>query len=486
VAIIGAGFGGLGLAARLLDAGRERFVVLEAGQDIGGTWRDNTYPGAACDVPSHLYSYSFFPATWPRRFARQPEILGYLRRLADAYGLWPRIRLGAEVVRLDFDEASCTWQVGLASGETLRAKVVVSAVGQLQRPRIPALPGLESFSGPSWHSARWRHDVDLRGLRVGVVGTGASAIQFVPEVAKVAAQTVVFQRSAPYVVPKVDRAYRPAELALVRRVPVLRQLDRARVYLYGESLGLGLVRSRAWLAALTWLWRRWMWSQVPDPALRAACTPDSVMGCKRILFSNDWYRTLRREDVALVTEAVAEVLPGGVRTTSGREVALDALIFGTGFETTDFLSTIEVSGRRGRRLAEHWAAGPRTHLGLASSGFPNLFFLYGPNTNLGSNSILFMLEGQIAHVLGALATMEAAGLPALEVRPEVEAEFMAWVEAQSRRTAWTSGCRSWYTTAEGRNTHNWPSFTFLYRLQADRFDPLAYRAVLPRVAAPVA
>jgi len=479
VAIIGAGFAGLGMAARLMAEGRDDFVVLEAGSDIGGTWRDNTYPGAACDVPSHLYTYSFFPNEWSQRFSRQPEILAYLRRLAEAYGLLPRIRLGARVTRLVFDPASGQWTVGLEGGETLRARVVVSGVGQLQRPRVPDLEGLDSFQGPWWHSARWRHDVDLAGKRVGVVGTGASAIQFVPEVAKVAERTVVFQRSAPYVLPKVDRAYRPVELALYRRVPLLRLADRARVYLYGESLGLGLVWSRAWLAALTRIWRWSMTAQVRDPALRAACTPDSLLGCKRILFSNDWYRTLQRPDVELVTEEVTRATPGGLVTASGREVALDAVIFGTGFSTTDFLSTIEVIGRGGRRLAEAWAAGARAYLGLCVPEFPNLFLLYGPSTNLGSNSILFMLEGQIAFVLGALRAMDQGGVPALEVRREVEERYHRWVGAQSRRTAWTSGCRSWYVSADGQNINNWPSFTFLYRLRTDRFDPLAFQAVLP-------
>jgi len=477
VAIVGAGFGGLGMAAQLRRHGRSSFVVLEQGPSVGGTWRDNTYPGAACDVPSHLYSLSFAPHTWPRRYADQQAILGYLHQVAERFGLWPAIRTNCPVVQATFGEDDARWRLTLGDGSTVVARVVVSAVGQLNKPALPERLGVERFGGPWWHSARWDHEVDLHGRRVGVVGTGASAIQFVPEVAKQAARTVVFQRSAPYVVPKVDRTYRPAELQLYRWLPSLQLADRLRIYVVGESLGLGLVRSRRWLAVLTRLWRLFMHAQVRDPELRRKCEPDYVMGCKRILFSNDWYPTLSRPDVELVTEPVVEVTERGVRTASGAEHELDVIIYGTGFDTTHFLSPMEVVGLGGRRLPDAWQGRPGAYLGTTVAGFPNLFLLYGPNTNLGSNSIIFMLESQFRYVLGALDAMDTYRLAAVDVLPEAQQAFLDWVDATSQRTAWTSGCHSWYTTADGRNTNNWPSFTFVYRRRLARFDLPAYDAV---------
>lgn len=481
VAIVGAGFGGIGMAVMLQRSGRRSFVVLEQADDIGGTWRDNTYPGAACDVPSHLYSFSFAPYCWPRRYSGQAEILGYLRHVAEQWGLWPAIRTGVGVTALTYDEPAARWELRLSDGGSLTARTVVSAVGQLNRPALPATLDVERFAGPWWHSARWDHTVDLTGRRVGVIGTGASSIQFVPEVARAAARTVVFQRSAPYVLPKADRAYRPSERALFRRLPAAVKVDRLKVYLTGESLGFGLVRSRRWLGALTSLWRWAMHRQVADPDLRQACEPDYTMGCKRILFSNDWYRTLCRPDVTLVTEGVAEVTERGVRTVEGHEHEVDVLIYGTGFDTTHFLASMAVTGTGGRRLADEWRHGAHAYLGVTVPGFPNLFLLYGPNTNLGSNSIIFMLESQCRYVLDALEAMDVGSLAAVDVRPEVAAAFQQWVDATSRRTAWLSGCHSWYTTADGRNTNNWPSFTAVYRRRLARFDMAAYDAV-PRAA----
>ncbi len=485
VAIVGAGFGGLGMAARLRREGTRSFVVIDGGDGIGGTWRDNTYPGAACDVPSTLYSFSFFPSTWPRRFSGQRDILAYLERLVDEHGLGPFLRMGARVERMDFDEGSARWHLRLDDRRLVSARAVVSAVGQLNRPAVPDIEGVERFAGPSWHSARWDHSVDLAGKRVAVVGTGASAVQFVPEVAKVAARTVVFQRSAPYVLPKMDRPYSRLERAVHERVRAVQLADRLRVYLTGETLGLGIVRSRRLLAALTALWRRSMHAQVADPQLRLACEPDYVMGCKRVLFSNDWYRTLARPDVDLVTDPVAEVTATGVRTVSGREEQVDAIIFGTGFATSDVLAPVEVTGLGGRSLREEWSDGASAHLGVTVSGYPNLFLLYGPNTNLGSNSIVFMLEAQIGYVLGALQALDRERLAWVDVRADVQRRFAAWVDATSRRTAWTSGCHSWYTTTDGRNTNNWPSFTFVYRWRLRRFDLLDH-TVMPLRASPLA
>jgi cation diffusion facilitator CzcD-associated flavoprotein CzcO len=479
VVVVGAGFGGLGMALALERAGIGDFLIVDRGGELGGTWRDNTYPGLACDVPSNLYSYSFRPHRWSRRFPPREEILGYLRALTEERGLGPHLRFGAGVAAAEFDERAAAWHLTLEDGDTIRADAVVSAVGQLNRPALPAIAGREDFAGPSWHSARWNHDVGLAGRRVAVVGTGASAIQFVPEVAKVAAHVDVYQRSAPYILPKPDRPYRPAEQAMFDRFPLTRKADRLRIFLYGELLTSGFVLSPKLLAAPMQQWRRKLDAHITDPELRAKCVPDYVMGCKRVLFSNDWYPTLARPDVDLVTDPIERIVPGGVRTADGTTRPADVIVYGTGFQTLDFLAPMSVTGLGGRRLDQAWGDGAQAYLGITVSGFPNFFMLYGPNTNLGGNSIIYMLEGQIRYVLGALRALDDEGLDWLDVRPEVQRAFNEWVGAASRTSVWESGCRSWYTTASGRNTNNWPDHTFLYRHRVRRFDLAGYR-VMPR------
>jgi cation diffusion facilitator CzcD-associated flavoprotein CzcO len=480
VVVIGAGFGGVGMGLALERAGISDFVIVDKAGEVGGTWRDNTYPGAACDVPANLYSFSFRPGRWSRRFPGQEETLAYLRTLSQGVGR--HLRLGSGVAAAEFDEGRALWKVTLDDGSVLRAAAVVSAVGQLNRPALPDVAGRDDFAGPSWHSARWDHGVDLAGRRVAVVGTGASAIQFVPEVAKVAAHVDVYQRSAPYVVPKGDRPYRQAEQVLFERLPVVRKADRLRVFLYGELLTSGFVLSRRMLAAPMLMWRRQLTAHITDPALRQKCIPDYVMGCKRVLFSNDWYPTLARPDVSLVTEPIERIVPDGVVTADGTTRPADVIIYGTGFKTLDFLAPMSVTGLRGRRLHDTWREGAEAYLGIAVCGFPNFFMLYGPNTNLGGNSIIYMLEGQIRYVLAALQALDAERLGWIDVRPEVQRAYNAWVSSASRTTVWQSGCHSWYTTASGRNTNNWPDHTFLYRYRVRRFDLAGYR-VMPRVPA---
>jgi cation diffusion facilitator CzcD-associated flavoprotein CzcO len=483
VVVVGAGFGGIGMAVALKQAGIEDFVVLDRGDDLGGIWRDNTYPGLCCDVPSALYSFSFWPWRWSRRFPPRQEILDYLRALSDDRGLAPHLRLRSGIAAAEFDERRALWNLTLEDGERLQAAAVVSAVGQLSRPALPDIPGREDFAGPSWHSARWDHSVDLTGQRVAVVGTGASAIQFVPEIAKDAAHVDIYQRSAPYILPKSDRAYREAEQVLRDRVPAVRKADRLRTFLYGELLTSGFVVSRKLLAAPMQLWRRQLESQITDPQLRSQCVPDYVMGCKRVLFSDDWYPTLVRPNVDLVTDLVERIAPGGVVTAGGTVRPADVIIYGTGFQTLDFLAPMTVTGLGGRQLRESWREGAEAYLGITVAGFPNFFMLYGPNTNLGGNSIIYMLEGQIAYVLGALAALDEEGLDWIDVRPEVQDAFNAWVAAASRASVWESGCTSWYTTASGRNTNNWPVQTFLYRNRVRHFDLSKYRAMPRRPAA---
>jgi len=482
VAVVGAGFGGIGMAAALKRAGIEDFIVVDRAADIGGTWRDNTYPGLACDVPSHLYSFSFRPGRWSRRFPPREEILSYLHAVAAERGLGPHLRFGAGVAAATFDERGGTWDLTLESGETLRADAVVSAVGQLGRPALPDIPGREDFAGPSWHSARWDHTAALAGKRVAVVGTGASAIQFVPEIAKAAAHVDVYQRSAPYVLPKANRPYRPAEQELFARLPGLQKADRLRIFLYGELLTSGFVMSPKLLAGPMQMWRRHLRAQITDPRLRERCVPDYVMGCKRVLFSNDWYPTLTRPDVELITDPIGRIAENGVVTADGTARRADVIIYGTGFRTLDFLAPMTVTGLGGSRLQDAWRVGAQAYLGITVAGFPNFFMLYGPNTNLGGNSIIYMLEGQIGYVLGALRALAAGRLRWLDVRTDVQHSFNTWVASASHSSVWESGCRSWYTTASGRNISNWPDHTFLYRHRVRRFDLASYR-VMPALAA---
>ena len=479
VVVVGAGFGGIGMAVALQQAGIEDFLIIDKAQDLGGTWRDNTYPGLACDVPSNLYSFSFQPGHWSRRFPQQNEILAYLHALAAERGLGRHFRFGSGVTAAEFDEGRGRWEVTLDDGKVIRASVVVSAVGQLNRPAFPDIASRDDFSGPSWHSARWDHSVDLTGLRVAVVGTGASAIQFVPEVAKTAAHVDVFQRSAPYVLPKPDRPYRASEQAVFDRFPVVRKADRLRIFLYGELLTSGFVVSPKLLAVPMQQWRRQLEAHITDKQLRASCVPDYVMGCKRVLFSNDWYPTLARTNVDLVTAAIERIVPDGLATADGASHQADVIIYGTGFKTLDFLAPMSVTGLGGRRLDEAWREGAEAYLGISVSGFPNFFMLYGPNTNLGGNSILYMLEGQIAYALRAIRALETDRLDWIDVRPDVQSAFSAWVDKASRTSVWETGCHSWYTTASGRNTNNWPDHTFLYRHRVRHFDLGQYR-VLPR------
>jgi len=480
VAVVGAGFGGIGMAIALRRAGIRDFLILDKGNGPGGTWRDNTYPGAACDVPAHLYSFSFRPGRWSGRFPSQREILAYLCDLAEEHDLGPHFRFGSGVASCEFDERRAVWRLTLGNGDRIEAGAVVSAVGQLNRPALPAIAGRGDFTGPAWHSARWDHGVELSGRRVAVVGTGASAIQFVPEVAKVAAQVDVYQRTPPYVLPKTERLYRPREQALYDQFPAVRKADRLRIFLYGELLTSGFVLSPRLLAAPMQLWRRQLWTQITDPGLRAKCIPGYVMGCKRVLFSNDWYPALARPNVELVTDPIDRIVADGVVTADGTARPADVIVYGTGFNTLDFLAPMRVTGLDGRRLDEAWRAGAEAYLGISVAGFPNFFMLYGPNTNLGGNSILYMLEGQIGYVAGALRALDTGGLDWIDVRPEVQRAFNAWVTASSRTSVWESGCRSWYTTASGRNTNNWPDHTFLYRHRVRRFDLGSYRCMPKR------
>jgi cation diffusion facilitator CzcD-associated flavoprotein CzcO len=474
VAIVGAGFAGIGMAIRLREAGIDDVVILERGDRVGGTWRDNTYPGAACDVPSHLYSFSWAQPRWSRRYSGQAEILGYLEGLVRTHGLGPLLRLGTTVRAAVWDEAGGRWVVTTETDERITARVLVSAVGQLNRPAWPDIPGRERFEGRTWHSARWDHDADLAGARVATVGTGASAIQFVPEVARRAARLHVFQRSAPYILPKPDRRYAGWESQLFARVPGLRRADRMRVFVLGELLTSGYVNP-ARSGPLVKRWRTYLDASVTDPELHAKCIPDYQVGCKRIGFSSEWYPTLNRPNVELVTDPIAEITAEGVVTADGRHRDVDVIVWGTGFRSTEFLVPMTVRGREGRDLHEQWAGGAEAFLGVTVAHFPNFFLLYGPNTNLGANSIIYMLESQIAYAVGAVTTLRRQGLASMEVGAEAQRQYVEWMSRASAATTYASGCHSWYTTASGRNTNNWPDYTFRYRRRLRRVDLRDFR-----------
>ncbi|MCW2902753.1 MAG: FAD-dependent pyridine nucleotide-disulfide oxidoreductase [Streptosporangiaceae bacterium] len=471
VVIIGAGFAGVGMAIRLKQAGVRDLVVLEKALEVGGTWRDNTYPGAACDVPSHLYSYSFAPKTdWSRRYPVQEEILGYVRDCAERYGVTPHIRFGTEVRGAAFEEETGLWRIRTTAGE-LASRVLISACGQLSRPATPRIDGRDSFAGTSFHSAHWDHDCDLTGKRVAVVGTGASAIQFVPPVAEVAEQLHVFQRSAPYVLDKPDRPYTAWEKLALRRVPALRTLSRAKTYVRLESRALAFVRYPRLFQQPAKAFRRRLAGQVADPGLRRALLPDYPMGCKRILLSGDYYPALARSSVELVTDPIERITPAGVVTRDGTERRVDVIIYGTGFQAGDFLAPMRITGRGGQDLDAAWRDGAEAYLGITVSGFPNLFLLYGPNTNLSHSSIIYMLESQIRYIRRCVEAIRRHRLSWIDVRPGVQRAFNRDVRRRMRATVWEAGCTSWYRTADGKQVTNWPGFTFAYRHATRRPDP---------------
>ncbi|TDQ01390.1 flavin-containing monooxygenase [Labedaea rhizosphaerae] len=472
VLIVGAGFGGLAMALELRKAGLTEFTVLERADDLGGVWRDNTYPGAGCDIPSPLYSFSTVPnPDWPMRFSLREDIHDYMRRVVDEHGLRPHLRFGVAVEAAAYDEAEAEWVVTTGTGEVLRADVLVPAVGQLSRPALPDIPGMAGFRGPAFHSARWDHGVPLDGKRVAVVGTGASAIQFVPHVAREASRLTVFQRSAPWVLPKPDVRYRPWHKRLFRRLPLTRLVERFAIWLLCEVLALGLVDLPVLRKAVAWLAGWHLRHQVADPGLRAKLTPDYAPGCKRALFSNDFYPAMTRPNVELVTEKITEITTGGVRTADGIEHPADVIIYGTGFAASEFLAPIAIRGRGGRALAEAWSNGARAYLGMTVPGFPNLFLMYGPNTNLGVGSIIYMLESQARYVVDLLRTVRPGR--ALEVRAEVADRFDREIQARLRRSVWTL-CSSWYRDQAGRITNNWPGTVTAYRVKTRRAERSDY------------
>jgi len=474
VAIIGSGFSGLGMAIQLKKAGRMSFVVLEKASAIGGTWRENTYPGCACDVPSHMYSFSYErKPDWSRMYSSQPEIWDYMKECVDKYGLAPYIRFNTEMSEAVFDEGNDMWYVRTADGRSITARIVVSAMGALSRPAYPQLPGMERFRGVAFHSAEWNHAYNLSGKRVAVIGTGASAIQFVPQIAPKVSHLTLFQRTPAWVLPKPDRAISRLEQFIYRYVPGAIGLFRNFIYWRQEFTGLGFVHPKLMNAAKKMALRH-MKSQIPDSVLREKLTPNYMIGCKRVLLSNDYYRALARPNVDVVTDGVKEVRENSIVDGRGVEHPVDAIIYGTGFRVTDLLTPVRIIGRGGVDLNDAWRSGPEAYLGVMAAGYPNFFMLLGPNTGLGHNSVVFMAEQQIRYAMRCMRLMREKRVTSIEVRTERQEAFNREVQRRLQTTVWASGCRSWYQDANGKNVTLWPGFTFQYwsvmrRLNVDDF-----------------
>lgn len=480
VAIVGSGVGGLCAAIQLLKAGHRSLVILERSHEVGGTWRDNEYPGCACDVPSHLYSFSFEPNTeWTRPYPQQREIQNYILRVTDKYRLRPLIRFGADVQSMQWLSEPQLWQIELGGNTTLLAEHVVLATGPLNKPAIPNLPGLASFTGPNFHSSQWRHDIDLQGKRIAVVGTGASAVQFVPEIASNAAQVTVFQRTAAWVLPRWDRPYGALKRWAYRYVPGLQRLSRWRVYWFNELVGTGFMGARWTQNFLKRLSRHHVRAQVSSPEMQAILTPDFNPGCKRLLISNTWFPSLQRPNVQLVTQAVTGIQAQGVVGADGVLYPCDVIIWGTGFKATEFVTPMKIYGEQADgaplELGAQWRSEPAaTRLGITVAGFPNLFLLVGPNTGLGHNSIIFMIECQVNYIVQALASLKKRGATALRLRPGVQKDDYARTQIKMKGTVWSSGCHSWYQNAKGDIDTLWPGYTWEYWLKTRRFSATDY------------
>ncbi|MBP2326270.1 cation diffusion facilitator CzcD-associated flavoprotein CzcO [Kibdelosporangium banguiense] len=476
IGIVGTGFAGLGIAIELKRAGLRDITLLDKADELGGVWRENTYPGAGCDIPSPLYSFSYEPhTTWPKRFSLRSDIHDYMKNTARKYGIDAHIRFGTEVTAAEFDAAANRWRVSTAAGKTLEFDVLVSAVGQLSRPSMPDIPGMADFRGRSFHSAHWDQDHDLTGERVAVIGTGASAIQFVPQIQPVVGRLTIFQRTAPYLLPKPDRQYSRWHHKLFRRFPLTQSAGRVSVWALCETITKGLIGNHSIAHLVQWISLGFLRLQVRDRELRKTLTPDYPAGCKRILFANDYYPALAQPNVRVETAEITGITPDGVRTADGVEHKVDTIIYGTGFATADFLAPMTVRGLDGKDLhTDAWAGGARAYLGMAVPGFPNLFLMYGPNTNLGAGSIIYMLERQARYITKLVRQLRSG--TALNVRTEVADRFDAEMQRRLAGTVWAT-CASWYRTESGRVVTNWPGLVSEYDRRTRTADLAAYDIV---------
>ncbi len=474
IAILGTGFSGLGMAIRLKQHGYHDFIILERAAEAGGTWRDNTYPGCACDVPSHLYSFSFaLNPNWSRAYSSQPEIWAYLRDCIDRYDLGPHIRWNNEVQSSRWDDADQLWHFTTNQGH-YTANISISGQGPLSEPSLPAIPGIASFAGTLFHSAQWNHDHDLTGERVAVIGTGASAIQFVPQIQPQVGQLDLYMRTPPWIIPRNDHAIPAWRQALFRRLPLAQRAVRGLIYAQREIGALAMVYRPAMMSSASKEATNHLTAQVSDPTLRTKLTPHYTIGCKRILISDDFYPAVAQPNVAVINDGIREIRPHSIITADGHERPVDTIICATGFHVVDMPIAERVRGQGGQTLAEAWRGGVQAYLGTTVAGFPNLFLLIGPNTGLGHTSMVYMMESQYNYILDALRTMDRAALPTLAVRPDVQATYNDELQQRLAGTVWLSGCNSWYLDENGRNSTLWPGFTFAYRRRTRHFDAASY------------
>ncbi len=475
--IIGAGYAGIGLGIALKRAGIDAFTILEAASRVGGTWRDNTYPGCSCDSPAFQYCYSFEQKTdWTQRWVSHAEILRYLEHCVRKYHLTSHIRCGVTVASATFDADAQLWRVTTDAGEEYTGEVLVSAVGQLTTPRIPDLPHLDTFAGRRFHSARWDHGTDLAGRRVAVVGTAASAIQLIPHVARVATRVSVLQRSPNWLLPRGNRPFTATEQARFESHPQWRRLYRWWQWMRHESR-FPVFRAQRWLSRpLAAMAQAHMRRIIRSPELQQRLQPDFPIGAKRILISDDYYESLNRANVELITQPIADIEPHGIRLANGSRIDADVIVFATGFRAAEFLRHIDIRGMEGLSLQDQWRGGAQAYLGISVSGFPNFFLMYGPNTNLGHNSIVFMIECQARYIVDAVRTLDRHGLRTVDVRPDVQARFDQRQQARLARTVWALAPNSWYTHSSGRITNNWAGTTIEYWWRTRRFDLARYHA----------
>jgi cation diffusion facilitator CzcD-associated flavoprotein CzcO len=473
VAVIGTGFAGVGMAVRLRAMNMRNFVVLEQADGLGGTWRDNHYPGAACDVPSHLYSFSFEPSPrWSRKYAGQPEILAYLNHVATKYGVIPHIRFGCCVTRAVWNPRRGVWTLSFSDGSAISAKVVIAGTGALSKPAEPEIAGKPNFRGPAFHTAAWNHDFDLDGKTVAVIGTGASAVQVVPALAPRVKALKLFQRTPPWILPKADRSIAELERKLFAQLPVTQRMLRELLYWQYETrvLAFCVKPELMWLPKQVAL--RYLRQQVPDAELRAKLTPNYAVGCKRVLMSDDYFQAVQHPSVEVITEPIVEIRAHSIATHDGSDRAVDAIVYATGFQVGDLAAPpFEIRGAEGVVLSQRWRSGPEAYLGTAVAGFPNLFFIIGPNSLLGHNSMVHMIEGHIQYIASCLETMQLQGLATVQVRQQVQERFNRWVQKRMQRTIWaTGGCRNRYQTSAGKHVAIWPGSTFDFRNRTARFD----------------
>jgi cation diffusion facilitator CzcD-associated flavoprotein CzcO len=474
IAIVGGGFGGVGAAVMLRRAGYDDVTVFERGERVGGVWNHNTYPGAACDVPSHLYEFSFEPnPRWSRRYAPQAEIQDYLEDVARRNGVLDRVRTNTEVTTAKWMPEAERWQLQTSDG-THEADILMTACGQLSVPKMPSIPGLESFDGPVFHTAHWRHDVDLQGKRVAVIGTGCSAVQTVPAIQPIAAQIDVYQRSPGWTIPKLDFPYSARAQRLFERFPVVQRLDRMATFAFMDLAALALTSQRWLLGPFRALARRQIDSAIPEGELRRKVTPTDEVGCKRIMLTDDWYATLTRPNVRLIDDPIAAVTSSGVQLADGSERAADAIVLATGFQTHGFVAPMEIVGAGGRTLAQEWSPTPRAYLGMSVPHFPNMFLLYGPNTNGGSGSIIYVIEAGVNHVIAALGELARTGARRIEVRRRAAEAFDRELRAALAGTVWHTGCTSWYVDENVHDPSQWPWTWSTYRRRTATLAPGAY------------